>query len=108
MLDGLAERTDGTRAGELRVPEALAGFTLRVGEGSWWVDGEEATDGTLCARCERGRRLAIEVRGASEAPVVRIADRGYPDVAGRTSVAAAEWLRALEGDNRRYRELAGS
>lgn len=106
-LEGLDEAGDGSSGGSFRVPDALGGFTLRTGPGRWWVDGTPVSDGVLCAPCRRGARLEIRVEPAgSEMPTVRIADPGYPDAADR-GPAAIEWLRAIEGDNRRYRELAG-
>ena len=104
--------TDGARRGTLRVPDALAGFTLRGTEGSWTVDGSAAGDGLLCSPCERGRRLEIEFRGTgagadTEPPRARIAGPGFPDLSETGAPSAIELLRALEGDNRRYRALIG-
>ena len=103
---------DGVWRGRLRVPDALAGFTLRGTEGSWTVDGSAAEDGLLCSPCERGRRLEIEFRGAVgaeaadvEGPRARIAGPGLPDLPETGAGGATELLRALEGDNRRYRAL---
>ncbi|MDE2944170.1 MAG: hypothetical protein OXT63_08155 [Gemmatimonadota bacterium] len=107
----LAAGTDGVWRGTLRVPDALAGFALRGTEGSWAIDGSAVEDGLLCNPCERGRRLAIEFRGTAgadaEPPRARIADPGLPDLSGTGAPAAIELLRALEGDNRRYRALTG-
>lgn len=101
--------TDGVWRGRLRVPEALAGFTLRGEEGSWTVDGSTAEDGLLCDPCERGRRLEIEFRGTAgtdaEPPRARIAGAGFADLPETGVPSAVELLRALEGDNRRYRAL---
>lgn len=101
--------TDGVWRGTLRVPDVLTGFTLRGSDGSWTVDGSAVEDGLLCNPCERGRRLAIEFRGTAgtdaEPPRARIADPGLPDLSGTGAPAAIELLRALEGDNRRYRAL---
>ena len=98
---------DGVWRGRLRVPDVLAGFKLRGAEGSWTVDGAPAEDGLLCDPCERGRRMDIEFRGSDgDGPRARIVDRGYPDLAESSGVPAIEWLRALEGDNRRYRQLS--
>lgn len=103
--------TDGVWRGTLRVPDALAGFALRGTEGSWTVDGSAAEDGLLCNPCGRGRRLAIEFRGTAgtdaEPPRARIADPALPDLSETGAPAAVELLRALEGDNRRYRALIG-
>ena len=108
---GLAAGPDGVWRGQLRVPDALAGFTVQGMEGSWTVDGASAEDAVLCAPCERGRRLEVEFRAPQssrdEKPRARIVDRGFPDLAEGTGVSALELLRALEGDNRRYRELVG-
>ena len=105
----LAAGADGVWRGRLRVPDALAGFTLRGAEGSWTVDGAAAEDGVLCGPCERGRRLDLEFRGTAgadgEAPHARIVDRGFQETG---APAAIELLRALEGDNRRYRALIPS
>ena len=102
---------DGVWRGTLRVPDALAGFTLRGTEGSWTVDGSAAEDGLLCSPCERGRRLEIEFRGTggagAEPPRARIAGSGFPDLSETGAPSAIELLRALEGDNRRYRALIG-
>ena len=106
---------DGVWRGRLRVPDALAGFTLRGAEGSWTVDGSAAEDGLLCSPCERGRRLEIEFRGAGatvagtdvEGPRARIAGPGLPDLPETGAAGAIELLRALEGDNGRYRALIG-
>ena len=107
---GLDAGPDGVWRGELRVPDVLAGFTVRGGAGSWSVDGTPADGGVLCSPCERGRRFEVEFRGEPgsehERPRARIVDRGFPDLAGG-AVSAFELLRALEGDNRRYRELVG-
>ena len=103
--------TDGAWRGTLRVPDALAGFTLRGTEGSWTVDGSAVGDGILCSPCERGRRLEIEFRGTgggdAEPPRARIAGPGLPDLSETGAPAAIELLRALEGDNRRYHALIG-
>lgn len=100
---------DGVWRGTLRVPDALAGFTLRGTEGSWTVDGSAAEDGLLCNPCERGRRLEVEFRrtvgAGAEPPRARIADPGLPDLFETGTPSAIELLRALEGDNRRYRAL---
>ncbi len=108
---GLAAGPDGIWRGQLRVPDALAGFTVRGLEGSWSVDGAAAEDAVLCAPCERGRRVEVEFRASGESPDgkprARIVDRGFPDLAEGTGVSALELLRALEGDNRRYRGLVG-
>ncbi len=102
---------DGVWRGTLRVPDALAGFTVRGAGGSWTVDGSAADDGVLCNPCERGRRLEIEFRGTAgadaEPPRARIADPGFPDLSAAGAPSAIELLRALEGDNRRYRALIG-
>lgn len=110
----LAAGTDGVWRGTLRVPDVLAGFAVEGvegTEGSWTVDGSAADDGLLCNPCERGRRLAIEFRGTAGAdagpPRARIADPGLPDLSETGAPAAVELLRALEGDNRRYRALIG-
>ena len=103
--------TDGVWRGRLRVPEALAGFTLRGAEGSWTVNGSAVEDGLLCNPCERGRQLEIEFRGVAgtdaEPPRARIAGPGFPDLPETSAPQAVELLRALEGDNRRYRALIG-
>jgi hypothetical protein len=103
--------TDGVWRGTLRVPDALAGFTVRGTGGSWTVDGSAAEDGLLCNPCERGRRLEIEFRGTgaadAEPPRARIAGPGFPDLSEAGAPSAIELLRALEGDNRRYRVLIG-
>ena len=103
--------TGGAWRGTLRVPDALAGFTLRGTEGSWAVDGSAAEDGLLCSPCERGRRLEVEFRGTggadAEPPRARIAGPNAPDLSETGAPAAIELLRALEGDNRRYRALIG-
>ncbi|MCY3700704.1 MAG: hypothetical protein OXH46_13885 [Gemmatimonadetes bacterium] len=103
--------TDGVWRGRLRVPEALAGFTLRGAEGSWTVDGSAAEDGLLCDPCERGRWLEVEFRGTagadSEPPSARIAGPGFPDLPDTGAPTAIELLRALEGGNDRYRALIG-
>ncbi|MXX77901.1 MAG: hypothetical protein F4Z33_02710 [Gemmatimonadales bacterium] len=100
---------DGVWRGRLRVPDALAGFTVRGEAGSWTVDGAAAEDGLLCDPCERGRRLEIEFRGTAgtdaEPPRARIAGPGFPDLPETRAPSAVELLRALEGDNRRYRAL---
>ena len=102
---------DGVWRGRLRVPDALAGFTLRGTDGSWTVDGSAAEDGLLCSPCERGRWLEIEFGGAeaadAEGPRARIAGPGLPDLPETGAAGAIELLRALEGDNRRYRALIG-
>ncbi len=107
----LAAGTDGVWRGRLRIPDALAGFTLRGAEGSWTVDGAAVADGVLCSPCERGRRLDVEFRGTAgtdgEGPRARIADRGFQDLPETGAPSAIELLRALEGDNRRYRALIG-
>lgn len=107
----LASGADGVWRGRLRVPDALAGFTLRGGEGTWTVDGAGAEDGLLCSPCERGRRFDVEFRpggGAdAEGPRARIVGRGFPDLLRAGGPTAIELLRALEGDNRRYRALIG-
>ena len=107
----LAVGTDGVWRGRLRVPDALAGFTLRGAEGSWTVDGAAVEDGVLCSPCERGRRLEVEFRGTAgtdgAGPRARIADRGFQDLPETGAPPAIELLRALEGDNRRYRALIG-
>ena len=101
--------TDGAWLGTLRVPDALAGFTLRGTEGSWTVDGSAAEDGLLCSPCERGRRLEVEFRGSlgadAEPPRARISGSDAPDLSETGTPSAIELLRALEGDNRRYRAL---
>ncbi|MDX1577338.1 MAG: hypothetical protein R3266_02595 [Gemmatimonadota bacterium] len=109
-IEGLSDRGDGARSGELRVPDTLDGFTLRVGSGSWSVGGEPISGENLCAPCSRGQRLAIEVRTTGEGPpTVTIADRGFVDASDRAGAPPAiEWLRTLEEDPRAYRELAGS
>ncbi|WP_419950267.1 hypothetical protein [Candidatus Palauibacter sp.] len=108
---GLEAGPDGVWRGQLRVPDVLAGFTVRGLEGAWSVDGAPAADGVLCGPCERGRRFEVEFRSApgsrDEGPRARIADRGFPDLPDGAAVSAFELLRALEGDNRRYRELVG-
>ncbi|MDX1394579.1 MAG: hypothetical protein R3195_09310 [Gemmatimonadota bacterium] len=92
-------------AGSFRVPEALAGFSLRTGGGEWSVDGTEVADGFLCRPCARGARLDIRVTG-TERPVVEVDDPGFPDASvARDESAARTWLDALRGDNERYREL---
>ena len=97
---------DGVWRGRLRVPEALAGFTLRGADGSWTVDGSAMEDGLLCDPCERGRWLEIEFRGTGgEPPRAWIAGPGFPDPSGTGPPSAVELLRALEGDNDRYRAL---
>ena len=108
-VGGLVEGADGVARAELRVPDVLAGFTILGGEGAWWVDGEAAADRVLCSPCERGRRIEIGFQAEGNvSPRVQIRDQGYPDLAEESGVPALEWLRALEGDNRKYRELAGS
>ena len=103
--------TDGAWRGRLRVPEALAGFTLRGEEGSWTVDGSTVEDRLLCNPCERGRWLEVEVRATAgtgaEPPRARIAGPGFPDLPETGESTAIELLRALEGDNDRYRALIG-
>lgn len=107
-IGGLEESGDGVGRAEFRIPEALAGFTIRGVEGVWWVDGEPAVEGVVCSPCQRGQRIEIGFRGeAGESPRVQISGRGYPDLAGRSGVSAREWLQALDGDNRKYRELIG-
>ena len=97
---------DGVWRGTLRVPEALAGFTLRGEEGAWTVDGAAAADRVLCSRCERNRLLEVEFRGAEgEAATARIVEDGFLVHPAESDVAPTELLRALEGDNRRYRAL---
>jgi len=107
----LAAGTDGVWRGTLRVPDALAGFALRGTEGSWTIDGSAVEDGLLCNPCERGQRLAIEFRATAgtdaEPPRARISDPRLPDLSETEAPAAIELLRALEGDNRRYRALIG-
>lgn len=91
--------------GTFRVPDALDGFTLRVLDGEWSVDGRPVEDGVLCRPCERGRRLEIRVTGTTEARV-QIADPGYPQAhAAGAGPDAVEWLRALKRGGRIYREL---
>ncbi|MXW65588.1 MAG: hypothetical protein F4Z72_01085 [Gemmatimonadales bacterium] len=101
--------TDGVWRGRLRVPDVLAGFTLRGEEGSWTVDGSTVEDRLLCDPCERGRRLEVEFRGTagtdSQPPRARIEGLGFPDLPETGAPSAVELLRALEGDNRRYRAL---
>ena len=109
---GLEPGPDGVWRGQLRVPDVLGGFTVQGVEGSWSVDGAPAEGRVLCGPCERGRRFEVEFRSPpgsqDERPRARIADRGFPDLPDGVAVSAFELLRALEGDNRRYRELIGS
>ena len=104
-LTGWGLAGQGRFTGSFRVPEALAGFSLRTGEGEWSVGGEQVVDGFLCRPCERGARLELTVTG-TERPMVRVDDPGFPasGSAGDES-AARRWLEALRGDNERYREL---
>lgn len=106
---GLEAVPGGAWRGRLRVPDALAGFAVQSLAGSWTVDGTAAADRILCDPCERGRWIEVEFRGAAEdeRPRARIVDPVLPDLTGGTGVSAFELLRALEGDNRRYRELLG-
>lgn len=101
---------DGLQSGgtaELRVPETLGGFTLRGLGGEWTVGGAPAPDGVLCDPCRRGERLQVGFRASGPGgPAVEVTNPGYPTASGGRP--ATEWLRALEGDNRRYRELGGS
>lgn len=91
--------------GTFRVPEALDGFTLRVLDGDWSVDGRPLEGGLLCSPCQRGRRLDIRVTGTTE-PRVRIADPGYPEArAAGAGPDAGEWLRTLKRNRGDYREL---
>lgn len=88
----------------------------------------------LCSPCRSGERLEILLTGTAPGAFsgrtvvsdagdagdaggsggdlqVRIVEPGYPDAApqaasGEAPPGPAEWLRALRGDNRRYRELA--
>ncbi len=108
----LARGGDGVWRGRMRIPDALAGFTLRGVDGAWTIDGAAVEDGLLCSPCERGRRLEVEFRAGAGSvgeaePRARIADPGLPDLAEAGSPSAIELLRALEGDNRRYRALIG-
>ncbi len=92
-------------AGTFRVPDALDGFTLRVGDGDWRLDGAALSGGLLCQPCERGTRFDLAVTG-TQTPRVEIVDPGY-DAApeGADVPTAEEWLEALRGDNDEYREL---
>ena len=72
-VTGLVDGSDGVSTGRLRVPDALAGFTVRAVSGDWTVDGQPAADGVICSPCERGRRLELGFRGSSDdGPQVRI------------------------------------
>jgi hypothetical protein len=114
-LTGATDRGDGTFAGSWRVPDALAGFTLRltsplsldVSVNGTVISGAEPR---LCSPCRRGERLEILLSGDPEPAGgvrVQIVEPGYPDAAlDSGSPAATEWLRALRGDNKDYRELA--
>ncbi|MCG8468838.1 MAG: hypothetical protein MJB57_11630 [Gemmatimonadetes bacterium] len=104
-LGGLNEGAGGESFGTFRIPEAWDGFTLRGSEGDWWVNEVPVEGGVLCDPCRRGQEIAIRVQDA-ESAFVRIMNRGYPDAAA-DGPPALEWLRALSGDNRKYRELAG-
>jgi hypothetical protein len=125
-LTGGADQGDGTFAGSWRVPDALAGFTLRLVSP---LPDDVSVNGTalsgaqprLCGPCRRGERLEILLRGDPEAEAagaagaagsaagfrVQIVEPGYPDAPlDSGSPAATEWLRALRGDNKDYHELA--
>ena len=108
---GLEAGPGGAWRGRLRVPEALADFTIRGLAGTWSVDGVPSEDGVLCSPCGRGRWIEVEYRapvGApDERPRAQIASPGVPSLADGAVPSALELLRALEGDNRRYRELVG-
>ncbi len=105
-LGGLMDRADGVAGGTFRIPDVLGGFTIRGLSGRWSVNGVETTDGVLCDPCQRGQQIEFGFQSADSEPAqVEISGRGYPDSAA-SGPAAIEWLRALEGDNRRYRELA--
>ena len=107
-IGGLTDRGDGFAVGAFRVPDALAGFTIHAVDGDWLVNGRSVLGGALCDPCKRGERFELGFRNSSAAkPQVRIVGRGWPDVAERTEESAIEWLRVLEGDNRRYRERTG-
>ena len=96
----------GVAHGVLRVPEALAGFALRGVEGTWSIGGTPASDGILCNPCERGSELELQVEGTGdEAPLVQIVGPGLPETLDQDGAQAIGLLAALEGDNRRYREL---
>ena len=108
---GLEAGPGGAWRGRLRVPEALAGFTVRGLAGTWSVDGAPAEGGVLCAPCGRGDWIEVEYRAPADAPDerprTRIANPGIPDLADGAVPSALELLRALDGDNRRYLELVG-
>lgn len=107
-LGGLMDRGDDVATGTFRIPDVLGGFTLRGLGARWWVNGVEAAGGVLCDPCQRGQQIELGFQGAdSETAQVEISSGGYPDSAA-SGPTAIEWLRALEGDNRKYRELAAS
>jgi len=107
-VSGLTDRGDGFAVGAFRVPDALAGFTIQAADGDWLVNGRSAPGGALCDPCKRGERFELGFRSSSDAkPQVHIINRGWPDVTERTEESAIEWLRVLEGDNRKYRERVG-
>jgi hypothetical protein len=117
-LAGWSDEGGGRYSGTWRVPEALSGFTLRLvlpADGATFsVNGQTLTaaQADLCSPCRKGERLDVIMTGATQAPgagsgspQVHILEPGYPDADG-DAAPAAEWLEALRGDNRRYRELA--
>ncbi len=117
-LTGWSDEGGGRYSGTWRIPEALSGFTLRLvspADGpTFSVNGQTLTraQANLCSPCREGERLDVVMTGATQAPgvgsggpQVRIVEPGYPD-AGAEAAPATEWLEALRGDNRRYRELA--
>jgi len=114
-LTGWADQGDGTFAGTWRVPDALAGFTLRLLSplpDHATVNGSPPAQGQpdLCSPCRDGERFELALNGnpASTGGIrVQIVEPGYPSAALESgSPPAAEWLRALKGNNEDYRELA--
>ena len=104
-LDGWGLAGADEFAGAFRVPGALDGFTLRVGEGEWRVDGAPLSGDILCQPCDGGSRFDLAVTG-TEAPFVEIVDPGYNAARDGTDVPDANaWLEALRGNNDAYREL---
>lgn len=113
-LEGWAAHGDGWR-GTWRVPRRLRGFTVALdaagGAGAEWsVNGRPLAAGEpLCAPCREGETLEIVLSGATPTEAVRavIVEPGYPAAAPAPDAPPArDWLRALEGDNRRYLELS--
>ncbi|MFV1986564.1 MAG: hypothetical protein ACC682_04755 [Gemmatimonadota bacterium] len=104
-LDGWGLAGADGFAGAFRVPDALDGFTLRVGEGEWRVEGAPLSGDILCQPCDGGSRLELAVTG-TQTPLVEIVDPGYDVARDGTDVPDANtWLEALRGNNDAYREL---